>query len=424
MVAAPPSAQAPRLGALIAAVALFWAGMLVFRAIPLGGTWEPISLVTWLVILLWWLALIIGMILGQFGKVRQYKTLQISAGKFTPSIWVLCFFSTLAAVLMVYEYAVVRDYGLSVSTAEIRLAEVARVNQGVVSDSTFGALGRSMQPSLLAAWCLAGLVSLSKLGLKTKVALYLATFLLLFQIIFFEGGRLFLVALVVIYLIASYASPNSKARRAFVKGRSVIGGLFLFVVFFPFFNRLQQLGIDLETGYRNQVSLHQIEVPSLFYDRLEESYGIILFLLSMIWLYLTQSLGQINLIIQNYDFITFQYGYYQFPQVAHLVSRFTGRSVVPTAEETLNPGIYDGLIGASIVDFGIFGSFVFALFLGVLFSFFYRKLQHYKTHVTGILFPIFATILFFSPFISIIPVIWPALYWLIFVGLIAKLRFP
>jgi hypothetical protein len=148
--------------------------------------------------------------------------------------------------------------------------------------------------------------------------------------------------------------------------------------------------------------------------------GPIWFSLCMLWIYITHGLNQLDFLF-SLRYLQHAYGGVQFLQITQFISFVTGVDVrydvvanVPIA------GTYSTFIGDNYLDFGSIGSVVSGGVLGIITG--YSVLGYVRGRVSMLSFPapILLLLCLFSPVVSVVVNLWPAIVWAAIAGYSAK----
>ena len=136
----------------------------------------------------------------------------------------------------------------------------------------------------------------------------------------------------------------------------------------------------------------------------------------MLWMYITQGFNELNVLVLG-DSLNHAYGLMQFPQIGQVLSKLFNLNLkYDVFQELPRAGTYLTLYGASYIDFGHGGAL---LFCGCLGWFTGKSIAGlHKGVINGLTInaPLFITIGIFSPLVSLVSNMWPALFWGVIVG--------
>lgn len=131
--------------------------------------------------------------------------------------------------------------------------------------------------------------------------------------------------------------------------------------------------------------------------------------LAMGWIYATHGLSELDRILRKQEFVQAG-GFYQFSQVAQVLSKLAGTDLRYDLRNLPNIGTYVTLPGAMYVDFGYVGGLLSALLLGYLFR--WSFVQSVQGSSAGSLFaPLVFVLLAAAPAVSLMSGVWPSFMW-------------
>lgn len=401
-----------------------WLMVLVVRLIPVGGEWIGLNWFTWVVFLIWasvyFSAMFLGISCGVNGTINStYLTTNWK------NRWIrkLCFFSIFGAILISYEFAITRNYGFFTPVAVIRIMEVDAASAGFEGSWLSGA-GRLLTPALMVAWVLA-ILDWSKLGRCTLAILFLASLIVFYQQMMFEGGRFYLAALLLmIFLTRGFVSQQGIKRQEMVKKRIFWIGLFIAVCLFfgyMFVNRYVEANRDFSDAYETWSENFDLEVNEGITSRLSGVMSGVWLAIYFLWAYATQGINELNsLLISSQPDLA--WGAMQFPQIAQMLNKLTSSDLRYDQLQNLpNVGTYITIYGASYIDFGHVGALLFIGALGWLTGKAVRLLHSQRLNGLAINAPLLITLGVFSPIVSLMTNLWPAFCWALLVGSTVKL---
>ncbi|MEX3016818.1 hypothetical protein [Gymnodinialimonas hymeniacidonis] len=398
-----------------------WITVILVRQLTLFGTWGDVDPTVWLMIFAWLCVFSFAAIIARSVHPMPNGTQRLTLEPAWQQRWVkrMSLMALLGSIMLIYEFAIVRDYGFSSNVSTVRILEVNRASENS-SVSIIGGLGRLMVPALQVAWVLACL-SWASTRPQTRALLIAATLVVFWQQLTFEGGRNFWVCLFTMCIIARGAQPDRLRLSRFFKRLLLMAGLLAFLLII-FVNRPEQLGVQLATAYSWQTSHHDVLVPTLVDERFSRAFGSLYFALAMLWLYVTQGIYQLSVIMGDTQ-LNQAWGMHQFSIAGQILDRVFGLNVsYSNSEELINPGTYPTLIGASIVDFGKGGALVFAGAMGYFGALGLRRLQSGKLSALSLSAPMIATVAVFSPVLSMTPNSWVACALIAMIGLLSRVR--
>lgn len=400
-----------------------WVLVLILHQLSIGGTWDPVSLNTWVWAILWVAALSLGFVFsaGRSGLSKELPTVFLADSSINRLLILNCIVVIIGVALFVFDFAILRGYGFSTSAAAIRNEEVNAAVTGGGSSSLYSGIARIFIPAILPLIVLA-VRFWSRISPQAKALIALTVVLLLLQQLLFEGGR-FLIASIIVCGVFCYFSYGSASSRGASRKRKipVLRLIFIAIVVLTFFsyvfvNRALERGDFFATAYIESVKSYNITAA---YDQLymfEGPFGGLWYSLCMLWLYATQGINELDLILRQ-PYLEHAYGLYQFPHLAQAILLTTGIDVRYNALVNLPTyGSYATFYGHSFVDFGNYGSLVQALILGYFTSRGILDLTNGRAGALALSAPILLTLCLFSPIISLVPTIWPALVWAMLAG--------
>jgi hypothetical protein len=398
-----------------------WIVVFILRLLPLGGTWDDLKLSTWFLILLWMSVYFSALIVGIIDLLPDAPKKITSFDNNKLLLWIkkLSFVSMIGAILIAYEFAIVRGYGFSSSVAMIRVMEVNASKEGF-GGSWISGLGRLMTPALMIAWVLA-ILKWKQLTRINKGLLLFASLVVFTQQYMFEGGRFYYAALLTIIFITAKFSGNEKKKITLGK-KQVLLGIFGFIVLICFGNmfvsRYQDAGRDFYEAYSTWAHVYDLEQnEELLHARLSgESAGFWLGI-TMLWAYITQGFNELNVLLTS-DLDVKAYGLFQFSQIGQVLAKLFDSSLKFDRFQNLpHTGTYITFFGASFVDFGFLGALVFSGFVGWFTGKSIRNLRMGRLNGLGLNAPLLITLGIFAPVISLVTNLWPAFFWAFFIHL-------
>jgi hypothetical protein len=404
----------------VALILAAWSVTLALRALPIGGEWAPLGADVWVALFGWLIAY-----LSSFAIVFETLPARRRAAPPAALAWenrwiaLLSLIAIAGAFLIAFDFAVLRGYGFGTPVALVRSEEVANVTQGQ-GGSFVSACGRLFTPALQIAWVLV-VVRWRTVWGRVKLLLGLATFTVFAEQTFYEGGRFFLATLIVNCLVARglgrSSAPVSTAPPRRRSLRTVIVGVVAVVGFGAvFLNRAAALNIDLSSVYLLYTRTFDVDVGAAAIARLDGGFGALWFVAAMFWIYVTQGANELA-VLMNAPQLAHAHGFFQFPQVAQAINMFGGAGVgYDVFTELPNPGTYNTFVGAGYIDFGHLGSIVFALLLGALTALSLASFDRRRLGALSLCAPLFVTLGVFSPVISLVTNLWPAMVWASVVG--------
>jgi hypothetical protein len=382
-------------------VLFVWAAVFALRAVPVGGVWHALQPTTAALLAVWLVLFSAGWLLAVMlsGAVHancaEPATLERKAA-------VLALIAATGALLVAYEFAVLRGYGFALSVAEIRLLEVDAAQDGR-SASAISGIGRLLVPSLLVAWVLLGHARPGRLS-KHALVVYTATAIVLWQQIMFEGGRFFPAALVLVML-----SSRSTRGQRWTAAQWALAGTALAVFGWVFVQRPLSLDLDLERAYSLFAENFPLRVEAAQEARLGGDYSAPWFAVMMFWIYITQGANELDAVLSAPQFEP-AWGAYQFPQFAQAAEAVLGvRSHFSVFDHLPNVGTYLTAYGGWYVDFGHVIALATAAVLGAITGRAATMRARGSDCIWAVMAPVLFVLALFSPIHSLLPTLWPAL---------------
>lgn len=401
-----------------------WIMVFITRLIPVGGEWVGLDAFTWLTIFIWTVVYFTAMFLGVTSSVNTSFNLNSWPSKWQ-NRWIirLSFFSMLGAILIIYEFAVIRAYGFSTPVSIIRQMEVAVASDGFEGSWISGA-GRMLTPALMVAWVLSAL-NWAELRKNTLIILSLSSSIVFYQQMMFEGGRFFLAALLVmIFLARGFANRLGLQKSVSIINRMFWIGLFIVVCLlfgYMFIDRYSQTDRIFSEAYETWAANFDLEVDDKVSSRLSGSMSGVWLALCMIWAYFTQGINELNSLLLSSPPQP-AWGGFQFSQIAQVLNKITSLDLKYDQLQNLPKiGTYNTLYGASYIDFGHIGALIFIAAIGWITGKAIRFLQSQRLNGLAINAPLLITLGVFAPIVSLVVNLWPAFCWALLVGSVLKL---
>ena len=398
-------------------IIVIWGSSFVLRLLPLGLIYKPLPTETILIILVWCFIYVIGFLFaGTSPRAFRHLALEVTnSTKFRKANISILFLSTIAllgALLLFYEFAIARGYGLSTPVSMIRVLEVNALADGR-KGSIIGGLARFMLPAILAAWPLFIIMN-HRIHRKTFFLLIFSTGFLIWIQAMYEGGRFFLVSLLFVSLFTlSWPMPGSvwlspkKAILIFAPSSCVV--IYCLHVFLDRYSE----STSLADSFSLFAAYFDITLSDFGRSLISGPLGQLAFSVYMLLLYVTHPFSELSsLLSSNAGLLGF--GGYQIPQLLQVLGAFGSSLDIRHLNEALQrPGVYSTLIGANYIDFGIIGVPISAYLYGFLTS---RSLRHYSanpTSVAGAYAPFLFMISCFALLFPIVTTVWPAFLWIL-----------
>ncbi len=413
----------------IGLVVIGWVSMAILHEMSIGGEWDPVSIVTWGWLFLWVLALTVGYL---FAGMRSRKIAVAREARVPPHLnrWViaLCLVAATGVGLFIFDFAILRGYGFSTAAAAIRTEEVNAAMTGMARSSAFSGLGRLLIPAFLPATVLIVLFW-RHLNTPTRLIYLTTAFFTTLEQILFEGGRFFIAATAVSVVTAYLLFPPDSLRRARGQRKKIpyirlalLGLMMLNFFAYVFIQRVLERGDYFATAYLQLARSFGITPHYSQMDLFEGPLGGIWYTICMLWIYATQGVNELDLLLQQ-PYLEHAHGLYQVPHIGQAILLLTGVDIRYDVLANLPTyGSYATFYGHSYVDFGNGGSILFGLFLGYFTG---RGINLFWRGRMGPLAaagPVLFTLCIFSPVISLIPTIWPAIAWSLVAGGLLRQR--
>lgn len=401
-----------------------WLLVLTLRLVPLGGQWGDLSAFTWIAVLAWMTVYFSAMIFGVLQRSLPFNSnLSLFHGARNSSPWIakLSILSIVGAVLIAYEFAIIRGYGFSTSVASIRVMEVNAAREGFAGSWVSG-IGRILTPTLMVAWVLA-VLNWKQVGRNSKSLLFTASLAVFIQQLMYEGGRFYMAALLTMVFIASkfLQDPMPKIRKNNIRNRFLWIGLAIFVSIgfcFVFVNRYREVGRDFYEAYTTWAEVFDLKIDAATaYSRLHGDEASLWLGITMIWAYITQGFNELDVLLLS-ESNNRAWGLFQFTQIGMLLGKLVDSALPFNRLEYLpHAGTYFTLYGASYVDFGHIGGLIFIGFIGWLTGQSIKSLRNGNQNGLALNAPLLITLGVFSPIVSLVTNLWPAFFWAVFISI-------
>jgi hypothetical protein len=401
-----------------------WFAVLVFRLISIGGEWAGLDQFTWIILFLWVVIYFFAMFLSvSYGQKRENNFIPMSIRWQNSWVKRLSLFSIFGAILIIYEFAITRDYGFSTPVAIIRQMEVDAVSAGF-SGSWLSGIGRILTPALMVAWVLAAL-GWSDLRRRIVIVLLTASALVFYQQMMFEGGRFYLASLLLMLFFAKGFVRKTILRKRVIRKKRVFWAVLFIVTCFifgyMFVDRYEQNDRVLSEAYETWAANFDLEVNNEVSTRLSGDLSRVWLAIYMLWAYITQGVNELNTLLLSSQ-LTHAWGVFQFPQIAQVSNKLLSLDLKYDQLENLPKiGTYNTLYGASYIDFGHIGALVFISIIGWLTGKAIKLLYSHRFSSLSINAPLLITLGVFSPIVSLVVNLWPAFCWALLVGSTVKL---
>ena len=410
-----------------------WILVLVARLIPIGGEWLPIDSTTRNAIVIWPTLFAFSYLLtaGPLGSRRARIEMVSDIEMKSWMALATSFVAATGALLIIFDLAILRGYGFATSAALIRDEEGNAAVRGLLVSSPVSGMGRLMMPAVFVAVILLA-SSFRDMSKKRIAAAFLGIIIVVYEQVSFEGGRTVMATIILCALTSYYLSSRFEQKEKKKKKRKysipvIVGsGAILFAMayftFYIYVSRVLARNDFFWSSYLGFTRIFTIHVSSSHLSRLEGFFGGIWYSVDMLWLYITQGINELDLVLTQPN-LPHAYGTYQFPHFAAIASivfdidiRYDVATYLP------NAGTYLTIYGANFVDFGHLGAILSAAILGVLTAWTANAAIRRSTSFAALWGPLFVTVGLFSPVISVLTTVWPAFFWAIGVSVILSRR--
>lgn len=414
----------------LAAIVGAWAVMMVLHEINIGGEWDPIGLRTWGWLFLWVAALSAAYLLSIAGRRAPRPAGQKMYIPVRIDRWIIAFCGIVAVGigLFVFDFAILRGYGFSTAAAAIRTEEVNAALSGTARSSAFSGIGRLLIPAILPTTLLAVLYW-RHLKTITRLIFFATVATTVLQQLLFEGGRFFIastaVTVVTAYLIFPPVDPHRRVTRKrkipFIR-LALLGMVMLSFFAYVFITRALERGDYFATAYLQLASSFEVTPNYSQMNLFEGPFGGLWFSICMLWLYITQGVNELDLLLHQ-PYLEHAHGLYEIPHIGQAVMMVTGIDIRYDVLANLPTyGSYATFYGHSYVDFGNWGSIVFALIIGYFTARSIDLFWRGEIRPLSMIGPVMFTLCIFSPIISLVPTIWPAIAWALVAGTVLRTK--
>lgn len=407
-----------------------WAGVVLLHQLDLGGHWDYVTFKTW-ALLGGWLAcftLSFWLVL-QHLRVRPLPELLAPPDRWW-NFWTLTLaaIGAVGALLVMYDFSILRGYGFGAGAAAIRAEETDALLRGAAQGgSVVSGLGRLMIPAAFVATMLLTM-RWSLLTNVTRLVVVTSLTIIIGEQVLFEGGRFFLTATILTAILCYFMFPglhDGLGRAARKKRIPYIRIGLAMVVLMSFFtyvfvDRILQRGDFFWSAYQTFASNYAIDVDYETVSRFEGVFGPLWFSVSMLWLYATQGINELDLLL-SMQYFNHAHGLYQVPHIGQIAQVVFGVDIrydlianLPTV------GTYATFYGSNFIDFGNVGAMISALLLGSLTARGVTGFALGRLDALSLIGPILLALCLFSPVISILTNLWPAMVWAVVVGINAR----
>lgn len=408
-------------------ILLVWGLILTTRLIPIGGLWDEVDGLTWGLFLasgfIYFSTLFLGLLL-RCEKAAPIDSFSVDSKR----RWInrLSFLSILGAGLIVYEFAITRGYGFSTPVSLIRTLEVDAANAGF-GGSWISGFGRMLTPALMVAWTVA-IFGWATIRRSTLIFLIMASAVVFYQQIMFEGGRFYLAALLLmIFFAKSFASLMKVKSSLNIKKILFWFVLFIFVLFvfgYVFVDRYQQADRVFSLAYEAWSANFEMVVDEEIYVKLSGAASSLWLGVYMLWAYVTQGVNELNTLLMHGP-IDRAWGASQFPQIVQALNKLTGVNLAYDQLRNLpKVGTYVTLYGASYIDFGATGAMIFMASIGWFTGRAIKILGSQRITGLALNAPLLIALGMFAPIVSLTVNLWPAFCWALLVGRTVRTSHP
>ena len=410
------------MGQLRGVLAAFF-GVIILGLIPIAGTWYGSTLLTWTLVLGW-----IALFAAAYTVQAQHLFSRDAAGMMTPAvpptartanilIMVFMIIGAAGAIAVVFDFAVLRNYGFTTSAATIRLEEVVASLKGLSTSSPISGAGRLAIPAFVPAVCLS-VIYWKQITTATKVISAVCLTVLLFEQFRFEGGRFFLTAMALCAVLTAVLSPALAAQRKSLFAnrkllvRLAILGALMFAFFtYVFIARIADRDGFFWSAFINYTGNFFIEVDRSTIRRFDGFFGGIWYSITMLWLYATQGVTEFDQIVRM-DYFQHADGGYQLLQLTQISDSLFGTNLIYDRFANLpHMGTYVTMPGSMYIDFGP----VVTLLSGAAFGLFAARsawlMVSGRIGALALTAPILLTCAFLASIVSLVQILWPALAW-------------
>lgn len=425
--------------ALLTATALLSSLLAVFltRQITTFGSWQGIGTPTLVYIAAWYAVFLVGFLVPH-PLLSQEPNGSIAA--LNTWVIVLAIAAAAGAAVLTYEFAIVRGYGFSTQVSELRVIQVNAASSGFIG-SWLGGLGRLLVSAIVVAWVTVCL-QWPSIRWKSLLVVAIATAAVFAYQAKFEGGRIFSTAAIVAALFAcfiAYVAQEGLRLRAKTILQFSIPAFLLIAMFVAVTvysmqvfttrgdytaERTSVSDKQNNSGAHPQGTLHPASTYAQIFTKFASGFEIRValpdpekfdardFSLAMAWIYMTHGPNEFDR-IYRLDNLKLAMGFYQFSQVAQILSKLTGKDLrYDLAANLPNIGTYITLPGASYLDFGAVFGLVFAAMLGFGLRVGLSAAVLQPGSPIGASAPLIFILVLAGPVTSLVPNFWPCFVWI------------
>jgi hypothetical protein len=410
-------------------VTLFaWFTTVTLHELDLGGSWDHVSFRTWALLFAW----VAGFAVAFWLTLAHFRIRPVAIVTAPPASWwnawvvALTLAAMFGATLVVYDFAWLRGYGFGTAAAAIRVEETQAVLQGVSRSSAVSGVGRLLIPAILVALILA-VCRWRELTMVTRLVLAGGLVLLIAEQILFEGGRFFIIMSAAITIFSYFVcppvggAPGRRLRKRIPYIRlAVLGVVLMSFVSYVFVERILNAGDFFWSAYLHFASNFAIDVNYETVDRFDGPLGPLWFSICLMWLYVTQGINELDTLLQL-QYFNHAYGLYQVPHVGQFALVMLGVDIRYDLVANLpTVGTYATFYGSNFIDFGNVGAILSGILLAVATARGVLGFALGRVDTLSLLGPIFFILCLFSPIISLVTNLWPAMAWVVVVGITAR----
>ncbi len=411
-----------------AAAAMFlaaWCFIFCLRAVPIGGIWGPLDPVTNWFLFVWLSVFSLSILAGGWIARKRCGDLPLSYVDMNKSVIFLSVVSVIGACFIIFEFAVVRNYGFNLPVTQVRILEVSRGMAGA-SASLLSGSGRLMMPAILPAFLIVGF-EWRRLSKFAWLTFGLAMIAFLYEQGKFEGGRWFLFAtyFALAFLLFGDLFRKNEQGEILIKNKLitmiVILGIYGSILFSYSASVFERRYTDSGEGENNAYERFAMEIIGNEFGLEAIKNSKYSSTIKFFWLYATHGVNELNIVMSKRDFC-YGGGAFQFPQIARISDKLFGTDFRIEYKSCFpNVGLYNTMIGASFLDFGMFGGAIFGIAIGVGLGFSANLFgRQVGLTFSALAFPAMMTVAAMSPIVSIVNHMWPVLCWSVVAFGIAK----
>jgi oligosaccharide repeat unit polymerase len=408
------------LRAMLMVVAV-WLSTIVLHEIDVGGAWLSLENSTWLLIGVW-----LTCFAGSFWlSLSHYRASGLAPVAPPPDTWwskwviVYSLVAAVGAALVIYDFAILRGYGFATSVVAIRAEEGTAMLKGFKQGSPISGLGRLMIPAMMIAFMMAA-SGWKRLDGRARFTLVASSLLTLSEQMLFEGGRFFITALFVVVIVCYFLKPPAhtgpSGRNLPIKRIALAVVILMSFFAYVFVDRILDRGDFFWSAYLGLSKDYDIYVDPETVNRFEGPFGGLWFSVCMLWLYATQGFNELDNLLSVHYF-NHAYGLYQVPHASNIAALVFGVDLYYDLMANLpNVGTYYTFYGANYIDFGNVGALLSAIVLGFFTARGVLGFTYGRWDTFSLIGPMFLVICFFTPAVSLVTNLWPAMFWAVLAG--------